>query len=365
MHSPHPPRIDPPLITGKESSAQLLQHHFPAFLGRGLRDVYRLMKRCIQEDSWIFSTLSGAMTPAGLHLSCLIPMIEAGWIHSLTTTGANLYHDVHRVLGDVLFEVNPHGDDRHYRQEQIIRIYDLGMQESVLLNTDDFFCELLKKETFQRPMSGPDFHYQLGKILFELQESHQREEGKEPAKSLLATCYEYGVPIFVGAPQDGSIFLNAVKMIYLNPQFRFRLSPEQDVFAMAALQHLARHQNQQTAIWIFGGGVPKNFTLQGEPLLSQIFNIEARGFDLDVQICVEVEDNGALSSCSSGEGHTWGKVSVACVERNSVYLRSDVTLTLPWLVHALSSEPTLKRTPLRLMDQLPQALEQLGKDIQK
>ncbi|MEK7486017.1 MAG: deoxyhypusine synthase family protein [Planctomycetota bacterium] len=354
----HSRKIHPPAITGNEKSADLLQHQFSAFLGRNLREVYRLMKRSIQENCRIFATVSGAMTPAGMHLSCLIPLIEAGFIHCLTTTGANLYHDVHRVIGDHLFEVNPHGDDREYRQEQVIRIYDLGMDESVLFNTDEFFCELLKRSEFQRTMSSPEFHFQLGRILANL------EDEKKQSKSLLATCYRYGVPIFVGAPQDGSIFLNAVKLAYLDPKFKFRLDIEKDVFSMAALQHFAREKGHPTAVWILGGGVPKNFTLQGEPLLSQIFNVEARGFDIDVQICVEVEDNGALSSCSSGEGHTWGKVSEDFA-RNSVYLRSDVTLTLPWLTHSLLSESSLRKPSARFYDHLPEALQILENAVKK
>src|SRR5690606_1211857 len=86
-----------------------------------------------------------------------------------------------------------------------------------------------------------------------------------------------------------------------------------------------------------GGGVPKNYTLQGEPTLSQIFGLDARGFDVDVQFCVDPVDNGALSSCPAGEGHTWGKVSAECVDTSSVYVHTDVTAVFPWLVYTLFS----------------------------
>jgi deoxyhypusine synthase len=128
---------------------------------------------------------------------------------------------------------------------------------------------------------------------------------------------------------------------------------------MAALQHRARKKGGNASIWIFGGGVPKNYTLQGEPLLSQILGVDARGFDVDVQICVDVADNGALSSCSAGEGHTWGKTSIECVESRSVYLRTDVTVALPVLTSALLSDKTLRRKPKRLYDALPDAVSDL------
>lgn len=344
-------RIDPVALTGSESVRQVVENSFPAFAGRGIRDAHRLMRQSLIEGHTVFMTMAGAMTPAGLHLSCIIPMIEAGFVSCLTTTGANLYHDLHRTLGYVVHEVNPLGDDQEYRKQSIIRIYDVGFDESVLLNTDEFFCELLKTKPFQRSMTTAELHFEIGRAVASLEEQRGIER-----PSLLSTCWRHGVPIFVGAPQDGSIYLNVVKLERQNPKgFKFRLDTARDVYSMAALQNLARQDDGEASIWILGGGVPKNYTLQGEPLLSQILGVEARGFDIDVQVCVDVADNGALSPCSAGEGHTWGKTSAECVESRSVYCRTDVTVAMPFLTHALLSDPTLRRPPMRLMDALPKA----------
>ncbi len=338
-------------MTGTETARQILETAFPAYAGRGMREAHRLMRKSIADDHTVFMTVSGAMTPAGMHLSCLIPMIEAGYVSCLTTTGANLYHDLHRTLGFVLHEVNPHADDRVYRKDRIIRIYDIGFDEDVLLDTDLFFCKVLKSKPFAKPMTTAEFHYELGRVVAALED----EKGIS-RPSLLATCFRQGVPIFVGAPQDGSIYLNVVKLEREDPKgFKFRLDVARDVYQMAALQNLARAKDGQAAVWIVGGGVPKNYTLQGEPLLSQILGVDARGFDIDVQVCVDVVDNGALSSCTAGEGHTWGKTSAECVEIDSVYLRSDVTVALPFLTSALLSEPALRKKPRRLYDRLPEA----------
>jgi len=357
--------VDPPAITGRETPRTLLETFFPAFAGRGLREAHRLMRTSIAEDHTVFATLSGAMTPAGMHQSCVIPMIEAGFISCLTTTGANLYHDLHRTLGHLIHEVDPHGDDVAYRRGKIIRIYDLGFDEEALLHTDKFLARLLSTGPFQRSMTTAEMHHELGRAIAQIE-----EERKIARPSLLATCYRHGVPIFVGAPQDGSIFLNVVQLERRDPEtFRFRLDLARDVYSMAALQHYSRTSSNgagraakgggRTSVWIFGGGVPKNYTLQGEPLLSQILGIDARGFDVDVQVCVDVTDNGALSSCGAGEGHTWGKTSVECVESRSVYLRSDVTVALPLLTQALLSDPELRRPQPRLYDRLPEAIAAL------
>ena len=104
--------------------------------------------------------------------------------------------------------------------------------------------------------------------------------------------------------------------------------------------------------------MPKNYTLQGEPLLSQILEVETDGFDIDVQLCVDPTDNGALSSCPASEGHTWGKVSPEGVER-SVYVHCDVTAVFPWLTYALLSRRSLKKGKLRLIDHRERAVARL------
>jgi deoxyhypusine synthase len=355
-------RVNPRPITGREKPAELLEHAFSAYVGRQERTAFELMRRSIEEDCTIFLTLSGAMTPAGLHQSCLIPLVEKGIISAITTTGANLYHDAHRVIGHGIREVNPNAGDLALRLARIIRIYDLGFWEEALLDTDRLFSAIIRRPEFQRKMTTPEFHYLLGKAIHEIE---QQLGVKQP--SFLSTCYVHGVPIFVGAVQDGSIFLNVVKLRrLLGDEFKFELDINDDVYAMAAVQHYGRHHfSKKLAIWILGGGVPKNYTLQGEPLLDQILNVPTSGFDIDVQFCVDPVDNGALSSCPAGEGHTWGKVSVEAVETGSVYVHTDVTAVFPWLTHALLSDTKLRRKPQRLMDKMGDALKFLDKDVAK
>jgi deoxyhypusine synthase len=363
--------VNPRPITGKQSARELLAYSFSAYVGRQERTAFELMRRSMEEDASIFLTLSGAMTPAGLHQSCLIPLIERGVLSALTTTGANLYHDAHRIIGHAIREVNPNAGDLALRLARVIRIYDLGFWEEALLDTDRLFSALMQGPDYQRRMTTPEFHALLGRDISRMERALGvgREGGRgEPIQpSLLGTCYRHGVPIFAGAVQDGSIFLNAVKLRRLFPDtFKFEIDINEDVFAMAALQHWGRHHgSKRLAIWILGGGVPKNYTLQGEPLLDQILMVPTTGFDIDVQFCVDPVDNGALSSCPAGEGHTWGKVSVEAVETGSVYVHTDVTAVFPWLTHALLEDPKMRRKPKRLLDALPAATAALQREVEK
>src|SRR6266436_1030068 len=355
-------RVDPRPITGRENARDLLEHAFSAYVGRQERTAYELMRRSMEEDASIFLTLSGAMTPAGLHQSCLIPLIERGVVSALTTTGANLYHDAHRIIGHAVREVNPNAGDLQLRLARVIRIYDLGFWEEALLDTDKLFSALMQGPDYQRKMTTPEFHALLGRDIARMEKSLGVEQ-----PSLLAQCWKHGVPIFVGAVQDGSIFLNAVKLRRLFPQtFKFEIDINDDVYLMAAVQHWARHHgSKRLAIWILGGGVPKNYTLQGEPLLDQILFVPTTGFDIDVQFCVDPVDNGALSSCPAGEGHTWGKVSAESVATGSVYVHADVTAVFPWLTYALLSDKKMSKKPLRLIDARETARARLLREVQK
>jgi deoxyhypusine synthase len=314
--------VHPVGITGRERPVDIIGKMFPAYVGRQER-----------EDTCTFLTFSGAMTPAGLHQSCLIPLIERGLIDCITTTGANLYHDAHRIIGHAIREIDPVAGDLQYRLARVIRIYDLGFWEETLLETDRLFSAILRKPEFQKRMTTPELHYLLGKNILAIEEALGV---KTP--SLLSTAYRYGVPIFVGAVQDGSIFLNIVKMKQLlGKEFKLEIDVNDDVFEMGAMQHHCFGTlDKKMAIWILGGGVPKNYTLQGEPLLDQILGVPTHGFDFDVQFCVDPVDNGALSSCPAGEGH-----------------------------YALLSDPTVHRKPRRLYSARREAVANLQRQVRR
>jgi len=358
----HARDVRPQAITGRERPRDIIEGRFPAYVGRQERIAYEIMRRCVEEDARIFLTLSGAMTPAGLHASCIIPLIERGLIDALTTTGANLYHDAHRVIGHRIREIDPNAGDLQYRLARIIRIYDLGFHEEVLLDTDRLFSAILRRPELQRRMTTTELHYELGRHIAKIEDALGVAE-----PSLLATAYRYGAPTFVGAVQDGSIFLNVVKLrAMLGDAFKLEIDVCADVFEMGAVQHHCfATEKRKMAVWILGGGVPKNYTLQGEPLLDQILGVPTHGFDYDVQFCVDPVDNGALSSCPAGEGHTWGKVSAESVAYGSMYVHADVTAVFPWITYALLSDPALRRKSGRLYDHRKAAIAALQAKVDK
>jgi len=360
------PKIAASPITGNEKTRELFEKAFPAFVGRQVRNGYQVIERMVKEDCAIVLSLSGAMTPADLGSSCVVPLMKAGFVDVLTTTGANLYHDAHRLIGKELYSVDPSYSDCDYRKANVIRVYDVGFEEDVLLDTDKLFTFLLSQPPYQRAMTTPEFHYQLGMDLAKIAEQRLGDASK--SNSLLVQAALNKVPVFCGAPQDGSIFLNAVKLARMaalgETEFKFSLDLARDVYEFAALHYYAKnYATKKLAVIVVGGGVPKNYSLQPEPTLSQILFVETNGYDYDVQICDTNVDNGALSSCTAGEGHTWGKTSAECVV-NSQYVHCDATAVLPFYVHALL-QSGLRKTPRRFLEKRAEALSLLDAAVKK
>ncbi len=353
---PGPPVVGAP-ITGAETTDELLQTAFQAFVGRELRTAYQIIKRMIEEDHTIVLSLSGAMTPASLHTTCLIPLIEAGIIDILVTTGANIYHDLQRAIDGEFFAVDPNIGDIHLRRAGLTRIYDLVFPEDDLYRTDRFVQKILTEKAFQRRMTTPEFHDLLGQCAAKLLKKKAR------ASSLTVQAHLHRVPIFCGAPQDGSIYLNVAYLKRkFGDRFQFGIDIEADIHEFGAYHWLAKQRwSKKLSIIILGGGVPKNYSLQPEPYLSQICGLETEGYDCDVQICDAHVQNGGLSSCTAGEAHTWGKVS-AEFQKNSQYVFADVTSVFPFIVHAILQEG-LKKRPRRLLDRRDEALRLLDKAL--
>src|SRR5215471_14253978 len=93
-------RIEPPPLGGQTPLPQLIDEAFLSYNAGRLREACRLYAtKMLAEDSVVGLSLSGALTPAGLGMSCLVPLVEAGFIDWIVSTGANLYHDTHFALG--------------------------------------------------------------------------------------------------------------------------------------------------------------------------------------------------------------------------------------------------------------------------
>src|SRR5690242_20332005 len=250
-------RIDPPALTGQTPLPQLVEEAFLSYNAGRLREACRLFtSKMLTDDTTVGLSLSGALTPAGLGISCLVPLVEAGFIDWIVSTGANLYHDTHFALGMDMHQARPGLDDLKLREHQVIRIYDIVFDYENLLGTDRFYRTLCRGEAFQRTLGTAEFHHLVGRYLA----AREQETGR-PGRSFLAAAHRCGVPIFTSSPGDSSIGMNLAALMLEGSQLR--IDPLRDVNQSAALVYAAKKQKGgKSGVLIVGGGSPKNFMLQ-------------------------------------------------------------------------------------------------------
>ena len=324
-----------------DTLGELLVHCLPAFGGAYVRRIYQILDRAIGMGCPLTLAVSGPVTVSGQHQSWLIPLLETGWVAYLSTTDAVCYHDGHRSLdaykSGPVHEVSINSDDAALREEGTIRVTDMAFDEGVLLDQDRFVSAVLARPEFQHKMTGTEMRYLLGKYYAAQEERHGLTPG------LLATCFRRAIPVFVGAPADGSVFLNSMKLWAMQraglvPEYGFDLDLHAEVFEACAYHRwgLFEHEAHALGTVILGGGVPKNYNLQPEPALGQVLGLpDVRGYLFDVQIVTAPVTDGSLSSCPPAEAVTWGKVDKDTYLQTTESMQSDYTLVMPFLVKAL------------------------------
>jgi deoxyhypusine synthase len=344
-------RIAPQPVVKDMSAADLIETAFLAYNGGRLRDGCRLFtERMLDDDVTVGITLTGALTPAGLGMSALIPLIEAGFVDWIISTGANLYHDAHFGLGLEMRQGNPHVSDVLLREEEVVRIYDIFFDYSVLLDTDAFFRQVIRADEFQRTMSTAEFHWLCGKYIAE----RQRTLGQK-GQSLLATCWEYDVPVYTSSPGDSSIGMNVAAGQLQGLKLQYDVNA--DVNETASIVLDGKRRGGKSAVVIFGGGSPKNFMLQTEPQIQEVLGIEEKGHDYFLQFTDARPDTGGLSGATPAEAVSWGKVDPDRLP-DAVVCYTDSTIALPLLTaYALTRHDP--REPKRLYRRRDEMLQRL------
>src|SRR2546427_3047581 len=317
-------RLNPSGVRKDISAADLIDRAFLAYNGGRLREAARLLAhKMLPRDGFIGLSLTGALTPAGLGKSCLIPLMKAGFVDWIVSTGANLYHDLHYGLDMALHQGSPFLDDVKLHRDGVIRIYDVLFDYNVLLDTDAFVREVIQGPEFQRPMGTDEFHFLLGQYAH----ARGRKLGLKDS-SVLATAYECGIPIFTSSPGDSSIGMNVAAMALRDSKLMFDVN--RDVNQTAAIVYEAKSTGHKSSVWIFGGGSPKNFVLQTEPQIQEVMGIPEKGHDYFLQCTDARPDTGGLSGATPAEAVSWGKVAPDTLP-DCVVCYTDSTIALPLL----------------------------------
>jgi deoxyhypusine synthase len=358
----HPKRRlqPPPLDTASPDIATFIDTYFNAYNAARVREACQLFVRMIESGATIGVSISGALTPAGLS-SVMTPLMKAGFIDYISSTGANLYHDLHFDLGLPLYrgtaDVATGALDVKLRKDGIIRVYDVLFPADVLYKTDEWVYRIMLEKEFRRRMGTAELHHRIGKYALETAKKGEEVGGKKIKPSLLATAYELDLPIYSPSPGDSTIGLNFAAIYTAEPERGPHIDPAIDVTEMSAIVLDAKRNDGLSAVMIFGGGAPKNFLLQTEPQLQEILGVAEKGHDFFVQITDARPDTGGLSGATPAEAVSWGKIDPDKLP-DTVVAYVDSTIAMP-LIAAYVQSRCKPRKPRRLLARLPDMVEKL------
>jgi deoxyhypusine synthase len=317
-------KILPPPIRKENTLSDIIDNHMLAYNGGRIRAACNLMKsKMLAEDVTVGLAITGALTPAGLGASCLIPLIKAGFVDWIVTTGANVYHDLHFAFNMDLRQGSHLMNDTDLRKNGVVRIYDIVFDSDVLLKTDAMLREMICGKEFQHEMGTSEFYHLLGKRVHEM----EKKLGSKDV-SFLSACYQHDVPVFTSSPGDSTIGMDIASLEMISDKFKLKINPSIDVNESTAIVYAAKAKGGKTGVVILGGGSPKNFMLQTEPQIQEVLMIPESGHDYFLQITDARPDTGGLSGATPSEAVSWGKVDPSRLE-DSVIVYSDATIVLP------------------------------------
>ena len=344
-------RILPKPIS-KKTDIETLIDNMDAYNGGRLRAACHLLRdRYSKPDVTVGLSLAGALTPAGLGPSTIIPLMNHGFVDWLTATGANMYHDIHYAFNLPMFRGTHTVDDADLRDKGVTRIYDILFDyEDVLMETDRKLREIMLLPQFQKEMGTREFYYLLGKIL-----NDYEKKNKTGQVSILAAAYRNGIPVFTSSPGDSTIGMNVAGLELLAEasglldKFKLKINSSIDVNdSTAIILNAKNYEKGKTGVILIGGGSPKNFMLQTEPQIQEVLMIPEVGQDYDINVTDARPDTGGLSGAPPSEAASWGKIDPTKLEETvTAYL--DVTVAFP-IMAAYTIQTTKPKKLKRLYD---------------
>jgi deoxyhypusine synthase len=349
-------RIMPAGITGRERLVSLMDRTFLAYNAARLRQGCELFtQKMLAPDTVVGMSLAGALTPAGLGCSAIVPLIKAGFVDWIVATGANMYHDLHFAFNLPLHVGSHVIDDTDLRRNDVVRIYDIFLgYTDCLMATDRILDSILVGPEFQREMGTAEFYYLLGRYAAEW----ERKTGNKDV-SVLAAAFRAGVPIHTSSPGDSTIGMDVAGLELKG--LKLRINPSIDVNETTSYVLHAKRSGGRSAVLLIGGGSPKNFMLQTEPQIQEVLMIKELGQDYFFQITDARPDTGGLSGATPHEAVSWGKVDPEQLP-DAVVCYADATIALPLLTYyALATHR--RRRLRRLYDRRTRLLEDLTREF--
>ena len=305
-----------------------------AFSSRDLARATKIFNMAVEDpDCAVILTLAGS-TSAGGCMHVYRDLVEAGMIDAIVSTGASIVDmDFFEALGFRHYQGDPFMDDNKLRDLYIDRIYDTYIDEEELQSCDETI-KLIADSLEKRPYSSREFIQEMGRWL---------KDNAVKKGSLIETCFDHDVPIFVPAFSDCSAGFGLVKHQVENPGQCLTIDSVADFRELTDIKIEAG----TSGLLMIGGGVPKNF-VQDTVVCAEILGKEVDMHKYAVQITVADVRDGACSSSTLKEASSWGKVDTAWEQM--VY--AEATSVVPLLASAAYHKGAWKDRPRRHFSRL-------------
>jgi deoxyhypusine synthase len=310
---------------GKKSISKLLEEMAQTgFQGKRLGEAARIWAEMTQQKGLtIFMGYSGSMSTTG-QWKLVRWLIENRYIDVLVSTGANISEDILEAMGYKYYQGTWLANDEDLLEAKIDRFYDIYADEYEYRELEGLIRKFASTLDTKRSYSTREFLNRFGEY-----------QWKKGIKSITATAWKYGVPIYSPGLIDSGYGV-ALSLLKREEGKLVRLDQTQD---MEELGQIA-DRSKRTAVVYIGGGVPKD-TIQLASIIKSLSKggEESTPHDYAIQITTDSPQWGGLSGCTLEEAISWGKIA-ADSTRSVVYC--DATIALPLIAHSMS-EKVVKR----------------------
>ena len=284
-------------MTVKELTKQLSSSGFqPQNLGTAIK----IVRQMIKDDAGIFLSFTSNMAASGLR-GIIISLIKSGKIAAIITSSGSIDEDIIRAKMPYLqgsFDVN----DEKLGKEGINRMGNIFVPNDRYQYLEEFSIEVLE-EIYKNKKS-----YTPSELLSVI--------GKKiNGDSFIKAAAENKVPIYCPGITDGAFGMQLSFFKKKNKDFNVDVVSDFNKIMDQVMKY------EKTGGIILGGGIAKHHTI--------ISNLINNGFDYAVYVNSSSPYHGSLSSATTQEAKSWGKIKE---NAKSVTIHGDAGILFPLLV---------------------------------
>lgn len=313
---------------GKKSVSKLLEDMAETgFQGKRLGEAARIWSEMVQQkDLTIFMGYSGSLSTTG-QWKLVRWLIENRFIDVLVSTGANISEDIMEAMGNKYYQGTWLANDEELLEAKIDRFYDIYADEYEYRELEGLIRKFASTLDPKGVYSTREFLNMFGEY-----------QWKKGVKSITATAWKYGVPVYSPGLIDSGYGV-ALSLLKREEDKLIRLDQTKD---MEELGQIAE-KTKKTGVVYVGGGVPKD-TIQLATIIKSLSEggEEATPHEYAIQITTDSPQWGGLSGCTLEEAISWGKIAPDST-RSVVYC--DATIALPLITQAMSERVTMRTDP--------------------